>query len=191
MSSTADHMAVDHDDGLADVERTERVEHLAPFGDIGGGGGIRRGAGDASLGHQQIGRDILDADHAKAVLLEDAADARQQMIVAAAKRRPDVAEDAERSPVQPDLRQRRPHQRADEDQVAAALAAKQFCGPAELADRDPVMAKALDPHRIAGALAARTAPASMPRAASESATANGMAPPPAITPTGEEISRSR
>src|SRR5438045_4714669 len=28
----------------------------------------------------------------------------------------------------------------------------------------------------------------MPRAASESATANGMAPPPAITPTGEESS---
>src|SRR5260370_40233948 len=27
----------------------------------------------------------------------------------------------------------------------------------------------------------------MPRAVSESATANGMAPPPAITPTGEEI----
>src|SRR2546422_857386 len=30
----------------------------------------------------------------------------------------------------------------------------------------------------------------MPRAASESATANGMAPPPAITPTGEEISEA-
>ena len=30
----------------------------------------------------------------------------------------------------------------------------------------------------------------MPRAASESATANGIAPPPAITPTGEEIAEA-
>ena len=88
MSSTADHMAVDHDDGLTDVERTERAQHLPPSGDVGGGGGVRRGAGNASLRHQQIGRDILDADHPEAVLLENAADAGQQMIVAAAKRRP-------------------------------------------------------------------------------------------------------
>ena len=82
------HVAVDHDHGLADVERTERAEHLPPFGDIGAGSGIGRGAGDAALRHQHIGRDIPDADHPEAVLLEDAADARQQMIVAAAKRRP-------------------------------------------------------------------------------------------------------
>ena len=183
------HMAVDHDDSLADIEGPERAQHLPPPCDVGGGRRIRRCAGDASLRHQEIGRDILDANHAKAVLLENAADPRQQMIVAAAKRRHDAAEDAERSPVQPDLRQRRPHQRADEDQVAATLAAKQFRRAAELADRNPVMAKALDPHRIAGALSANRTGA-MPRAASESATANGMAPPPAITPTGEEISEA-
>ena len=72
------------------------------------------------------GRDIPDADHPEPILFENAADARQQMIVAAAKRRPDVADDADGSPVQPDLRQRRPHQRADEDQVAAAFAAEQL-----------------------------------------------------------------
>jgi hypothetical protein len=43
-------------------------------------------AREASLGHQQIGRDILDAHHSEAVLLEDAADPGQQMIVAAAER---------------------------------------------------------------------------------------------------------
>ena len=129
----------------------ERAEHLPPLGDIGGGGGIGRGAGNASLRHQNVGGDIADADHPKTVLFEDAADPRQQMIVAAAKRRPDAAEDADRSPVEPDFRQRRAQQRADEDQVAAALAAKQFCGAAELPDRDPVMAEALDAIRIAGA----------------------------------------
>ena len=103
-------------------------EHLPPFGDVGGGGLIGRGARDASLRHQDIGRDIADADHAKPVLLEDAADAGQQVIVAAAKCRPDLAEDADRSPVQPDLRQRRPQQRADEDQVATTFAAEQLYG---------------------------------------------------------------
>ena len=97
------HMAVDHDDGLADIEGTERAQHLPPFRDVGGGGRIRRCAGNASLGHQDVGRDILDADHAETVLLENTADPRQQMIVAAAKRRHDAAEDADRSPVQPAL----------------------------------------------------------------------------------------
>ena len=49
-----------------------------------------RGAGNASLGHQDIGGDIPDADHPEAVLFEDAADPGQQMIVAAAKRRHDA-----------------------------------------------------------------------------------------------------
>ncbi len=145
-------MAVDHHDGLADIERAERAQHLPPPADVGGGRRIRRCAGDASLRHQDIGRDIPDADHPETVLLEDAADPREQMIVAAAKRRHDAAEDADRSPIQPHLRQRRPQQRTDEDQVAAALAAEQFCRPAELSNRNPVVTKPLDPDRIAGAL---------------------------------------
>ena len=134
-------------------------EHLPPLGDIGAGSRIGRRAGDASLGHQDIGGDIPDADHAKTVLLEDAADPRQQMIVTAAKRRHDAAENADRAPVQPDLRQRRPQQRADEDQVAAALAAEQLCRAAELADRNPVMAEARDPRPDRRRRGARTAPA--------------------------------
>jgi hypothetical protein len=74
------------------------------------------------------------------------------MIVAAAERRPHLAEHANGGPVQPDLRQRGPHQRADEHQIAAVLAAKQLHGPADLADRNPVMAKALDGLRIARTL---------------------------------------
>ena len=41
-----DHVPVDDNNGLADVERTKRAEHLPPPGDIGGGGRIGRGAGD-------------------------------------------------------------------------------------------------------------------------------------------------
>ena len=114
----------------------------------------------------------------------------QQMIVAAAKRRHDMAHDAKRSPVEPDLRQRRPRQAADEDQVAAAFAAKQSCRLADLADRNPVMAEARDAPGIAGAFQrendrrrcrARQANP-RPRTASRR--------PPAITPTGEEISEA-
>ncbi|MHC2618994.1 hypothetical protein ACVIW2_001026 [Bradyrhizobium huanghuaihaiense] len=49
-----------------------------------------------------------------------------------------------------DLGQRRPHQGADEDQVAAALLAEQPHRAAELADRDPAVAEFLHPRRIAG-----------------------------------------
>ena len=38
------HMAVDHDRGLADVERAERGQHLPPPRDIGAGVVVRRGA---------------------------------------------------------------------------------------------------------------------------------------------------
>ena len=62
-----------------------------------------------------------------------------------------MAHDAQRPPVEPDLRKRRACQAAKEDQVAAAFAAEQFCGATELPDRDPVMAEVLDADRIAGA----------------------------------------
>ena len=130
----------------------ERGQHLASPRDIAGGVLVRRGAGEASLRHQQIGSDVLDPDHAKPVLFENAADPGQQMIVAAAEGGPDAPEHAKRAPVQPDLRQRRPHQRADENQVAAILRAKQLDRPADLADRNPVMAKARHRYRIASAL---------------------------------------
>ena len=77
------------------------------------------------------------------------------MIVAAAKRRPKTPDDAKRSPVQADLRQRRPHQRADENQIAAVFRAKQLHGPAELTDRNPVMAEARHLDRIASPLSAK------------------------------------
>jgi hypothetical protein len=45
----------------------------------------------------------------------------------------------------------RPHQRPDEHQVAAILRPQQFCKPAELPDRNPVMTKARHRNRIADA----------------------------------------
>ena len=115
----------------------------------------------------------------------------QQMIVAAAKRRHDIGpmtRSVPQSSLISDSAGRT--SAADENQVAAALAAKQLCGPADLADRNPVMAKARDACRIAGAFEREQDRHRGRARLSESATANGMAPPPAITPTGEEISEA-
>src|SRR5713226_405253 len=73
------------------------------------------------------------------------------MIVSAAESSPDAADDAKRPPIQANLGESRPHQCADENQIAAIFRAKQFHGPAELADRNPVMTKALHPYGIADA----------------------------------------
>ena len=73
------------------------------------------------------------------------------MIVAAAKRREHMADHAKRAPIKPDLGQCRPYQRADENQVAAALAAKQSYRAPNLSNRYPVVTKAFDAAGIARA----------------------------------------
>ena len=144
-------MAVDHDDGLTDVEGSKRGKHLAPPCDIGGRIGIGPSVSERADRHQEIRRHILDPDHPKAVAFEDATDAREQMIVAAAKRREHMADHAKRAPIKPDLGQCRPYQRADENQVAAALAAKQSYRAPNLSNRYPVVTKAFDAAGIARA----------------------------------------
>src|SRR4029077_19663990 len=71
--------------------------------------------------------------------------------VTAAIGRPDLPPDAQGTPVQPDFRQCRARQGPDEDEIAATFGAEQFGQMPELSDRYPVMAKALDLLRVAGA----------------------------------------
>ena len=73
------------------------------------------------------------------------------MIVAAAKGRPNTADDAERAPIETNFGQRGPHQCADENEVAASFGAKQFDGAAKLPDRNPVMTELFGTPRIAHA----------------------------------------
>ncbi|MGY4469516.1 hypothetical protein ACVWWK_005225 [Bradyrhizobium sp. LB9.1b] len=101
-------------------------------------------------GISRSGATSRNPDHAKAALLENAPDAGQQMIVAAAEGADDIAEQPERCEVDPDLRERRPYQRADEDQVPAAFFAKQPHGAAKLANRNPAVTEFLHSRRIAG-----------------------------------------
>ena len=145
--------------GLADVERAERAQHVPPLAMSAAALSSGAIAGDASFGHQQIRRDVLDPDHPKTVLFEDAADPGQQMIVAAAKRRttcrPNTRTVPQSSRISDSAGRTSVPMKTRSRQFSAA---KQFYRPADLADRNPVMAKSLDLHRIAGAASARTAP---------------------------------
>ena len=144
-------MTVDDDGGLTDVEGTERMQHLAPPGDIGSGIFVRRRPGETSLRHQETRGDILDSDHPESGPFENAAYSRQQMIISSPECCDHARDDAKRRPVEANFGQRRPHQRADENQIAAVFRASQFGRPADLADCNPVMAKTLYGDRIAGA----------------------------------------
>src|SRR4051794_22824212 len=73
------------------------------------------------------------------------------MIVPAAERLEYTWHGTHGFPVEANLGQRGAHQRADEDQIAAVFLAQQFCQPAELTYRNPVMTKTPDLDRIANA----------------------------------------
>ena len=100
----ANHVPLDHHDGLTNVEGTERAQYVSPFGDIGGRALIWRLSGEASLRHQQFRCDVLDSQHPETILLEEPANTRQQMIVTAAESSPYASERAKRGPVETDLR---------------------------------------------------------------------------------------
>src|SRR5262249_60285621 len=67
---------------------------------------------------------------------------------AAAKAPVDWWHRARRLKTRPDLPDRRPHHRADENHIAATLLAGKPAKPAELADGGPVMRVACDPLRV-------------------------------------------
>jgi len=70
------------------------------------------------------------------------------MIIAAAEDAVDSRQQPKRLEIRPDVPDRRPHHRADENHVAAALLAGKPTKPAELADGSPVMPVACDTLRI-------------------------------------------
>ena len=90
----------------------------------------------------------MGAEKAESVILEDARNARQQMVVSAAERSHEARKRAQRDPVEPDLGERGAHQRADKDEVAASLGAGEPHDTPQLPERDPVAAIGRDRVRI-------------------------------------------
>ena len=82
------------------------------------------------------------------MLLEQPADPRLQMIVAAAKHLHELRHHPQRAKVRPYIPERRPHHRADEGHVAASFFLGNAQKTAELADPGPVMRIGRNPLRI-------------------------------------------
>ena len=137
-----------------------------------------------TFGHDDFGRHLVDADDPHAALFEQAGNAREQPVVAAAEEPDDPRQQPDRLPVEADLRQRRPQHRADEQRLAAALGAGEDARNAPPARRNPMMGIALDHLGIGPARAPRTSPADGRAATIASATAPGKLPPPQMIATG-------
>ena len=89
-------------------------------------------------------RDLVGADDAKTAVLENPHHAREQMIVAAAIDAPDPRQQPEHLPVDAQRAERRPHRRADERDVAAALVPGAAQEAPDLRDREPAVRIFLD-----------------------------------------------
>jgi hypothetical protein len=90
----------------------------------------------------------MGAEQAKPVALEDAADAGQEMVVAAAKGADDARHLDHGRPVEPHLTNRGADQPTDQHEIAAALGTSEPAKSPELADRDPAMRIGRDRLRI-------------------------------------------
>ena len=147
-ASTAEDVALSDHHGLPDIERAHGRQHLESARDVGGGLRIGLVAPERARWGSDVRRHLMGAEQAKSVALEDAADAGQEMIVAAAKGADDARHLDHGRPVEPHLADRGAHQPTDQHEVAAALGAGEPAKPPELADRDPAMRIGCDRLRI-------------------------------------------
>ena len=111
--------------------------------------------------------------------------AGQQMIVATVEMADRARQHAQRCQIEIDqLTETRPHQRADEDHVAATFAPRQPQEPAELRHVRPSDADNSSHARDRPSRAGRTAPLRGRSSTKASATVNGKVPPPQMMATG-------
>ena len=84
-ASTASTWLIGNDRGLTDIERSERGDDVKCACDIGAITRRRLVAAEHAFRHDDFRRDLFDADDPQAALFEQAGDAGQEPIVAAAK----------------------------------------------------------------------------------------------------------
>src|SRR5437870_13205082 len=100
--------------------------------------GARLLAAERAFRHQNLGRDLMRPNEPEPMLFENFGDPGEQMIVPAAEDLEHGRQQPQRLDVRPDTPDRRPHHGADEDHIAAALAASDPAEPAELPKGGPV-----------------------------------------------------
>ena len=147
-----DHMAVGDDDRLANVQRTDRPQHLETQHHVRQLSFAGRYSSKRALVDQNFRRDLMRAEQSETVILQHARHTRQEMIVTAVEMADRTGQHAERRQVELDqLSKTRPNQRADKDHVAAAIASRQAKKASESGDVRPMMRVVLDALRISPA----------------------------------------
>src|SRR5262249_13410555 len=134
-----DYVTIRHDGGLTNIERPERGNELERAIDIAIVARRRLVAAEHTVGDEQFRRHIFDADDAQAAALDDAGHARQQRIVAAAKKAHDPRHQLDGVPVQPQGTERRSQHGTDEYDFAAILRFGEAEETPGLAERNPMV----------------------------------------------------
>src|SRR5262245_6473527 len=96
-------------------------------------------APERAFRHQDFRRDCVGPKQPKAVFFENRGDAFEEVIVAAAENAENSRQEPQRLEIGSDLPDGRPHHRADEYDIAAALPTRKPAKRAELAHTRPVM----------------------------------------------------
>ena len=142
------HAGVGHHYGLTHVERTGRVEQSKRRRNVGMVARFGTLAPQRPFRHQDVRRDVVCANQPEAVLFENCRDALEQAIVTAAQEADNSGKQAERFEIRPDFPDRRPHHRADEHHIPAALTLGDPAEPAELPERGPMVGIGSDALRV-------------------------------------------
>jgi hypothetical protein len=98
--------------------------------------------------HEYLRCHLVRAEKPEALLLDNPAYTRQQMIVAAAVRSHDARQHHQCQEIRAKIPQGRPHQRPDKNHVAATCRVRQPCKGAKLAHTKPVMRIARNQCRV-------------------------------------------
>src|SRR5689334_7955462 len=89
--------------------------------------------------HEDLRRDCVCSKQLESMLFENRGYTLEQVIVAAAEYAEDPRQEPQRLEIRSDLPDGRPHHRADENDITAALPTRKPAKFAELSDRGPVM----------------------------------------------------
>src|SRR5207244_2109091 len=133
------HVVVGDDDRLPDVEGPHDADERKAARDVGKVAFGRTMPAERSLRDENFRRDFMRAKQLESILLEDARDAGEKMVIAAAKKATDARQIPQRDKVRMQLGELRPQHGPDDHDIAATGRPRQPAKPAELAETRPVM----------------------------------------------------
>ena len=117
------------------------MDHRNAARDVRPGIGIGGNTAEQAGGGNRFGKDFMGAEHAESFLGQNAHDGGQQPVIARKSSAADAGEDSRPFRIGAQIEQRRPPDRADEDQIAAEMTAQELHHPAGSPEPDIFMGK--------------------------------------------------